>query len=411
MSPYRKKKLLIVSISAPPKNAPESLQAAKYFKYLSYEDFNTTLITSKISDGWRPNDDTLKPYLKNIHKVIEIPIWPNRYIHALTSLLCPFLLEKPDGDAPFHWRYQQVKKKLKNDEPDIIYSRSTPISSSILALKLKMNYKVPWVMHLSDPWVDNPYLNLKKKGKSYNKKKESLCFKYADRVTVTSKKTLELYQEKYPEHTDKLLLYPNVYDPDLLNEIDLTLNEKLTFVHTGRLYESRNVKSMLSAIEKFISRNPAAQGHVDFIFAGFADEKNKQIMTNCSLGCVKYLGALPFDKSLYLQRSAHVLINIDSDEQDSRFQLFFPSKLLDYFVAKKTMLCITAEGSTTYDLIEDKYGRCFTHDDIEGLADYITVCYEKFVLGDKQFFYNADVPTEFSASVNGKRLSTLLKEL
>src|SRR5690606_29703164 len=159
-------KILFASISAPPKNAPESLQAAKYLKYLTLEN-DVTLITSQVAGGWRPKDDTLTGLLKNITCIITLPIWSNKYIYHLVKRLSPWLLQQPDEDAPFHWKYKQVVKQLKDYVPDIIYSRSTPLSSHFLAYKLKKIYQKPWVMHLSDPWVDNPYNKFKDKELAY----------------------------------------------------------------------------------------------------------------------------------------------------------------------------------------------------------------------------------------------------
>ena len=411
MSYSDKKNLLIVSISAPPKNAPESLQAGKYFKYLTAEYFNTTLITSKVIGGWRPYDEKLNRYLVGISRVIEVPVWTNRYVLKILKFFQPSLLEMPDSDAPFHWHYRYVRKRLLN-KPDVIYSRSTPMSSSVLALKLKSRYRVPWVMHLSDPWVDNPYLHLGKKGRSYNEKMEALCFREADKITVTSQKTLELYKNKYPSCSKKLHVFPNVYDPDIeVVGTDISALKKLTFVHTGRLYKSRSAKSMLRAIEMFVSKYPRGEDQIDILFAGFADSTNIDLFEQCSLRCVKYLGALTYDESIALQQNAHVLVNIDSNEKDDRFKLFFPSKLLDYFLAQKTILCITDNNSTTHDVVNGKHGHCFTHDDILGIADYIEVCHKKFISGDKLYFVNPDVPSEFSARDNAQKLSSLLKGL
>lgn len=406
-----KKKLLIISISAPPKNAPESLQAGKYFKYLNKEYFDITLVTSKVIGGWRPYDEGLNRYLIGINKVIEVPTWNNRYIPRIIRFLSPSFLEMPDEDAPFHWRHRYIKKKTQENKPDIIYSRSTPISSAILALKLKSYYPVPWVMHLSDPWVDNPYLRIGKKGRKYNEAMESRCFQEADKITVTSQKTLDLYSHKYPSHAKKLLVFPNVYDPDLEEKVTDSLPKNLTFVHTGRLYGSRNAKSMILAIERFISKNPECESQINFLFAGFADNANQELFNQCGLQCVKYLGALTYDESVTLQQNAHVLVNIDSDEKDDRFKLFFPSKILDYFLARKKILCITANNSTTESIVNGKYGHCFTHDDIQSISNYIAMCFTKFSSEEDSFFCNPDIPFQFSASANAQKLSALLNEL
>ncbi|MBK7639037.1 MAG: hypothetical protein IPJ22_03020 [Bacteroidetes bacterium] len=46
-------------------------------------------------------------------------------------------------------------------------------------MKLKAYYKVPWVMHLSDPWADSPVNVLTGSTKKLNLEMERLCFENA----------------------------------------------------------------------------------------------------------------------------------------------------------------------------------------------------------------------------------------
>lgn len=405
-----KKEVLFVSISAPPKNAPESLQAGKYLKYLAQSN-NVTLVTSKIAGGWRPEDESLKLNLKDVKRIIEFPIWPNRVMYHLVKKLFPFLLQ-PDEDIPFAWRWKKIKSLL-NKKPAVIYSRSTPLSSHFLAYKMRQAYNVPWFMHLSDPWVDNPYNKYSEAEKSFNIKWEKVFFETADKITFTSEKTLTFYQNKYPLLTGKFIVLPNVYDPD---DLQTSIPEggetkKLTLVHTGRLYESRSALTFLEALKTAVSTNPAVENNIRVVFAGFCDAVHEKAFKSFPSPCLSYLGPVSFKDSVNLQNNADVLIAIDSKENDPRFSMFFPSKLLDYFLTRKMIVGITTKKSTTEELIHGKYGLCFTHSDKDAITDFIvnlSLDPERNLL--KQYS-NYSPPEEYNVKINVALLDKLFENV
>jgi glycosyltransferase involved in cell wall biosynthesis len=401
------KKILFVSISAPPKNAPESLQVAKYLKYLA-EANQVTLVTSKISGGWRPKDAGLEKHLKNINKLIEVPVWDNRLQHFIYKKFLPDKLSKPDEDAPFHWKFNQVRKQLNGYVPDIIYSRSTPLSSHFLAYKLFLLYKKPWILHLSDPWVDNPYNKFTEKELVFHAYWEKEFFQAAAKITLTSQKTLSFYRNKYPEFINKFELSPNVYDPEEVVDVPFQFRQKLTFVHTGRLYGSRSCIPLIKAIELLVKSRPDADKNIEFLFAGFCDEANLKALEGNKLNCIKYLGPVSFSEALDLQRKANMLVMIDGNEENELMGLFFPSKMLDYAIAGRKIIAITTAGSTTEEIITGKYGACFRHHDITGLASFLDNTYTHFLQNDAVFFKPGPVPAEYSAKTVVENLNQLI---
>lgn len=403
----KRKNILFISISAPPKNAPESIQTAKYLKYLS-EEFDITLVTSKIQKGWRPKDSSLIPYLNNIGKTIEIGLLNNKFLIFFLRKIIPIALHLPDSDFSFHLQWKKVLKRIKND-PDIIYSRSTPISSHILALKVKKKcVKIPWIMHLSDPWVDNPYSELKGLALIYHRKKEKECFKYADFITLTSNRALEFYKEKYPIYKKKFGLSYNVYDDQHYSKNrKINFDQSFTLVHTGRLYGTRNCFSFLEAIELLFKSNPVIKKNCNIIFAGFANDDNIEALRKFGMP-VEYKGNISFEESVNLQKNAHVLISIDANETEEQFKLFFPSKLLDYILVGRRILAITPANSTTQEIMEKGYGESFRHTEVKEIASFLEKAYNAYLNKDNNFFSAIAPPHKYSVSYNVNCLKEII---
>src|SRR5690348_15468138 len=136
--------ILFISIAFPPKNNPECLQAGKYFKYLSrIEGNNIEVLTSAIPTLFMPYDHSLERNIPAGTRSVQIKIPENKYLNFLIRKINPALLQLPDSKFLFHYQWKKAIKKL-HGLPDVIYSRSFPLSSTIMALKLVKYYRVPW---------------------------------------------------------------------------------------------------------------------------------------------------------------------------------------------------------------------------------------------------------------------------
>lgn len=406
------KNVLFVSIAFPPKLDPECIQTAKYFKYLvKHASFKLDVVTSKLPTLFMPYDPYLEEYATGYRQQVEIKVWENKYSNFLIRLLSPALLLKPDSKSRFYRQWSSVPKRLKN-EPSIIYSRSFPLSSAMMALKLKRHYKVPWVMHLSDPWVDSPYFSADDKVKEENTAMEAECFEEADSICFTSPKTIDLYREKYPHYAKKYRLFPNVYDPDSICMEKISFHGKLRFVYTGGLAGIRTAEPLLKAIRELRSNRALDLDKMEFIFAGDIDRANKKLMMEYSDPSIQHIGAVSYQKAIELQRSAHILMLFEAPIQDAKKAVFFPSKLLDYAVAQHPIMAVTSEGSTTSEFINSNaLGSCFDHAATDQIILFLERALEHYEQGNDSFFFRQINVQEHDANLNAKRLITLFHEL
>ena len=405
------KNLLLVSIAFPPKNDPECLQTGKYFKYLVKSGiFEINVLTSANPTLNMPADQELKTVATGMNQLIEVELFENRYINYFLRKIHPFWLEQPDAKRSFPSQWKNTVSKIKRS-PDVIYSRSNPISSAIMALKLKQHYQVPWIMHLSDPWVDNPLHQFSKKGKIYHSKLEKECFNVADIITLTSEKAIEFYKRKYPEYSGKLLFTPNVFDDEDTGAPHKFQNT-IKFVYTGGLVGSRTPKTILNALSRINDENPDLLNNVEFIFAGQLDRLNKPLFSECKLTCVKHIGLISYKKALEIQKTADILMVIDSPISNTDEAIFFPSKILDYMVARRKIMAITGKDSSSYEVIEkERIGVCFDHEDTTGVIQYIKEAITAFNEKSPAFFLvNGDFH-QYAASFNVQKLINKIKHL
>lgn len=392
-------RLLVVSVEAPPLNTPESIQVGRYLRRLRASDIS--VLTSSTHGGWRPLDETQLDVegLRRVSVPVNVPL-----ISRLLQRLDALPTRRPDPDFIFRFSWRLAASELSR--PDLIYSRSAPITSAYVGMALKQRFGVPWVMHLSDPWVDNPFLKRSRRDLAYHVEWEKRAFDIADAITVTEEGLRSHYADKYPHAAEKIHHFPNVFDDADVNESAPDFDQ-FRIVHTGRLYGDRQPHAAIEAFEEFRRRFPRADA--EFTFAGFTTDAVAKELGRAP--GVRNLSHVPESRARALQRNAHVLVLIDSEGTDPRLRFFFPSKLLDYMSARRPIAALTQAGSPSERILRANRGAAFAQSDARGLADYLSDAYERFVSRDEAFFQREAPPREFSADHNAKRLLELFGAL
>lgn len=146
--------LLLIAPSAPPENSPEAMQVGRFLAALD-PAVRVTLVTTPIGAGWARADDSLVTDRPGM-QVITLRLPFHRFSHRVLSNWRLSRLHVPDADRWLPWLAGRVLAQM-DGKPDVIYSRSAPFSAALLALTLKQRLRIPWLMHLSDPWVGSPY--------------------------------------------------------------------------------------------------------------------------------------------------------------------------------------------------------------------------------------------------------------
>lgn len=394
--------ILFVSIAFPPKNDPECIQSGRFFKYLSREkDFDIDVVTSKDPTLFMPVDDSLKPLDRGYRQKIAIPIFENRLTNYILRKVGLGKLMFPDSKMTFHWQVNRVRDKLKT-KPDLIYSRSNPISSAFLGAALKRIYQVPWVMHFSDPWALSP---LEPHDSSKLKAEEELL-RDANHVTFTTEGTRQLYVARYPHHAEKFSVVPNVFDEDELASLQTTQNKKFTIVYTGGLAGKRSLNFLDDVLVALQNIAPSLLDKISIQVAGPMDRANGAYFAQTPFRCIEHLGMLSYGAAKELQQRADLLLVADNPT-DSQGAVFFPSKLLDYFLTGKKILAITPLHSTSRKILEDYNAACFTNTEALVIAAYLRDEIQGWTSGRLE--EQCMPPTMYSAKENAAHVAKLFR--
>lgn len=398
--------VLFVSIAFPPKNDPECIQTARYFKYLKREpDLSFDVVTSSIPTLFMPVDETLSGLDTGYQTKIEIPVYEGKLTNFIMRKTGLGKLMFPESKMTFHWQWKKVVRAM-NKRPDLIYSRSNPMSSAFMALKLKRYYKVPWVMHLSDPWALSP---LERSGQR-EASAEAMLIAEADHITFTTKETVQRYADHYPEHAHKFGVIPNVYDPDEVRVPVTPVGEKLRIVYTGGLAGQRSLFFLNQVLQQIQDRDKTLLDKIAIEVAGPMDRYNADFFKNTPFGCISHRGILTYEEAKRLQDSAHILLVVDNPTNTAG-AVFFPSKLLDYFLTGKMIMACTPAGSVTRNILQD-YGPsvCFAQTETEAMADFLLSQIKK-ISDPPDRASQVELPVKYSAKENAMLLAALFRRI
>ena len=388
--------ILLISVAAPPKiTGAECLQVGKFIKYISANNRLSLVTTVSPHNHWQKKDESLNSLLEDVDHVIALHTVSTlgKYTGFLPRKIFKSQFEKPDVEFLFHHQAPFVHHRLKS-EPDIIYSRSAPFSSAVMALKMKERLKKPWVMHMSDPWAERTF----DEPNSFIISMEEKCLRSADRISFTTPETEQFYKRKYPDLADKFFVCPNVFDgSEVVPEKSSFSSDKVRLLYSGELYGRRTVSPIVKSLKQI---EPEKQKLLDVTLIGNMDERNRDMLREAKLNCLKHGGVVAPDESYRRQRDADILLSIDHEAESELDKVYLPSKIQDYLAARRFILAITSKGSAVHRVVGSKYGACFDHSEEQDLLTFWNGLIQAFTKNDNNFLKLAQLGREFEAKHN-----------
>ena len=129
--------ILMISPDSPPKNSPEAIQVGRYLHELD-KRHHISLVTTPVERGWVKEYSGLTLMLSSTDVfILKLPF--HKIISRILASRHFKFLSVPDKDFWLKSRTSWVTKRL-HQRPDLIYSRSLPVSSATIAFGLKKNY-------------------------------------------------------------------------------------------------------------------------------------------------------------------------------------------------------------------------------------------------------------------------------
>ena len=224
------------------------------------------------------------------------------------------------------------------------------------------------------PWILSPlFVKLQQKG-----------FKKAGRVIFTSNSARQEYIRRGIVPVEKAEHIPLFYD-DRICKNTPPPKEQFVIAYFG-LFGTRNgIRSpqpFFQALKQFLEWNPSARSKTRFIFYGRCENDEVVVGFIKELGLedvVKINQQIPYEAYIELLPKASVFLLLVA-KQDT---LFIPSKMLDYFKAKRPILGLIPLDSETASILKEANMNEYVCEekDIMGCAKNIEKLWNKWLKG------------------------------
>jgi glycosyltransferase involved in cell wall biosynthesis len=319
-------------------------------------------------------------------------------------------------DSKVGWYSSACKKAISmslKTKFDIIHSWACFFISNLVGLKIRKQTGLPWVVHFSDPWIDNPYHKYGRIDGFVSRKMEKTVIENADAIVFVTEETRQLVMRKYPSKMmDKAFVIPHCYDTELFARFERERNSKFTLTYTGSFYYGIRTPVMLfKALKRIIQKHPDIHEELNIQIVGELHRDYKSIIFELGINeIVSSIGSVPYLKSLEYILNADVLFLIDAPSEVP--SVFLPSKLIEYIGSGNPILGITPLQGASASLIRKLNGIVIDPENVESIEIAILNLYERYKQGSlSDFSYPDGVVQQYDAMNTVKTLAKLFNEV
>lgn len=372
------KKLLMISYSYPPSNAPAAQRAYFFAKYLT--EWNKVVITAEKYDSslgssnWAEQlDDTMILRTKNIDmsfyrkakdekafgQSAEGERKSNSSKRSIKSRIVLFLRSLIISDKAFAWRpsaYGQAIELINRDSSiKCIFSSSPLFSNHLITAKLKRKAGMYWIADFRD----FHYLNVIENNGRFirrfiNKLWEQRIMKESDRIVFISESMKQEYVKRYPAIADKARVIHNGFDPEEYSPREEPLPKRpITIFYAGSFYGGdRDPLPLFMALDNLIEQGVITENDIEVRIAGNIDNQLlDRINRFRSSSSLKLYGKIDRKKVLQLMQESHFLWLIMG--KTVAHTAGYPVKFFEYLASRRPILAFAPEGTEMVNTIRN----------------------------------------------------------
>jgi len=248
----------------------------------------------------------------------------------------------------------KILRKTDTKKYDRVFVCIMPISMIVFSLFKKVSSK--WIFDYSEPFS----LKTVKRRRSpilfimspFMMRLQRRMLKRSGAALFTSNTALQDYVDCGLIAKEKSFLVPLFFnDSDYSNkepDKDLCIISYTGVFGMG--VEKRSPATFFQALHLFLEKTPEARKKIKFHFYGQWQERDTPLISKYNLEDIVAINpAVPHEHYLNVLETSSILLLV-TDESDN---MFIPSKMLDYFGAKRPILAFVPSNSETYSILKD----------------------------------------------------------
>jgi colanic acid biosynthesis glycosyl transferase WcaI len=263
---------------------------------------------------------------------------------------------------------------VKRKKYDVIFTTAPPVFCGLPGLVLKKIVRKKWFLDIRDLWIDASvelgFLKEKSFFEKLSRKYEQICYRYCDRITVTTEEIKKKIISNYKISSDKIILLPNGVDTQLFKPSIIKNNR---IIYAGNIGHAQDLEKIIFAVKKINNILP-----LKFYLIGDGDIKNnlEELVRKENLETiVSFIGLLDREKIPSL--IAESLIGVAPLKNIESLNYAIPTKIYEYMSCGIPFL-VTGKGEIE-KLVNITHAGIIADNDIESIYKGILN-----LLGDKK---------------------------
>lgn len=268
----------------------------------------------------------------------------------------------------------------------LLYSVSPPETGHLIALNLKQQTGLPWVVDFRDGWLFEPLIPARLSATWRHRleaRLEGQVMARADRVVAVNEVMAADLARRYPEQAAKLSVIPNGYDPaDFANlSRPAAPADRFRLVYTGSLSLSRagtSIEGLLQALQAMQARQAPLLDHLKIEMIGNIAAAERQAIIAAGLAPYFCLSEpVPYRQALQYQLDADVLLLVITPQARG----ISTSKLFEYLATGRPILALSGPSVAAQLIDELEAGLVVAPDDVAGIQHALQTFYQKWQAG------------------------------
>jgi len=275
---------------------------------------------------------------------------------------------------------------------DFMTTLSFPLSCHLVGYELKKKYGIPWIAIFYDPWTDNPYRRYKTKYfRNYDARQERLVTENADAIIHTNDIISEIWRKRYGKLVeDKVYTLPFCYTQEMIDHFQPAEphnREHIIMSYIGQAVGDRNLQDVITVVKQIKEEGNVKLDKLNIKILGHPYAPDVKLVEQYGLKNIfHFVGMLPQERLAEYYKESDVFLVVDAP---AKANVFFPSKLMDYFYYQRPILGITPEVSVTTELLKASGNIAICNGDLKAIKNYFITLLDKgweTITFDKSFY-------------------------
>ncbi len=267
--------------------------------------------------------------------------------------------------------YLRAAALIEQQGIDIIFSSSPPITSHVVAAKLKKRFRIPWVADFRDLWTTNPAYGAPTWREKIDRRLERHLLDDSDGITVVSENMAAALGSSCTGK--KVHFLPNGYDEADFMGIapSKTTGDRFVLLHMGTLYAHQSPEGVLQAARRYFEKCPDGARRLCLRFIGNIGARFEPLFDAFESAYPGVVERIPYIRHSEVPRElmgADALLLLIGGGIKAKGVL--TGKLFEYLRAGRPILLLgPADGEAARLLAETGHGVSRDESDISGIAE------------------------------------------